>query len=134
MTRIIIEANKKQNSPATATVVNFGVSFLHLKVTEKTENPTEEVMPKINPTRELSPVFPNAIIIIPTVAIIIEIQTLTVICSFKKMKAKSAVKNGIAAKQSNVIAAVVLVIEYIKEIIAIPRPEPPSIPDFPIFK
>ena len=32
----------KQNKPATATVVNFGVSFLHLKVTEKTEKPIDE--------------------------------------------------------------------------------------------
>ena len=28
-----------QKSPATTTVVNLGVSFLHLKETEKTENP-----------------------------------------------------------------------------------------------
>ena len=36
----------KQNKPATATVVNFGVSFLHLKVTEKIENPIDDVSPK----------------------------------------------------------------------------------------
>ena len=34
-------------------MVNFGVSFLHLNVTEKTENPIEEVIPKINPITEL---------------------------------------------------------------------------------
>ena len=43
----------KQKKPANATVVNLGVSFLHLKVTEKTEKPIEEVIPKINPIREL---------------------------------------------------------------------------------
>ena len=32
-------AKTKQNSPAIATVVNFGVSFLHLRVTENTEKP-----------------------------------------------------------------------------------------------
>ena len=75
------------------------------------EKPTEEVIPKINPTREFSPVFPKAIIIIPIVAIIIDIQTLREICSFKKINAKSAVKKGIAAKHNKVIAAVVFVIE-----------------------
>ena len=106
-----VKPNTKQNKPAKATVVNFGVSFLHLKVTEKTEKPTEEVIPKTNPIREFSPVLPKAIIIIPIVAIKIDIQTLTEICSFKKINAKSAVKNGIAAKHNKVIAAVVLVIE-----------------------
>ena len=73
-------------------------------------------------------------IIIPIVAITIDIQTFTEICSFKKINAKSAVKKGIAAKHNNVIAAVVLVIEYIKEIMATPKPKPPKIPDLPIFK
>ena len=36
-------ANTKQNNPAIATVVNFGVSFLHLSVTENTEKPIEDV-------------------------------------------------------------------------------------------
>ena len=111
LNKIIIVANTKQKKPAKATVVNLGVSFLHLKVTEKTEKPTEEVIPKMNPTREFSPVFPNAIIAIPTVAMIIDIQTFVEICSFKKIKANSAVKKGIAAKHNNVIAAVVFVIE-----------------------
>ena len=51
--KIITVAKIKQNNPATATVVNLGVSFLHLKVTEKTEKPTEEVIPKINPTKPI---------------------------------------------------------------------------------
>ena len=107
----ITDENKKQNKPAIATVVNFGVSFLQRKVTEKTENPIEESIPKTKPTTELDPELPKAIIIIPIVAIKIDIQTFNVIFSFKNKKAKSAVKKGIAAKQSKVIAADVLVIE-----------------------
>ena len=69
MIKIIRVAKIKQNNPATATVVNLGVSFLHLKVTEKTEKPIEDVIPKINPIKEFFSVFPTAIIIIPIVAI-----------------------------------------------------------------
>ena len=101
----------KQNNPATATVVNFGVSFLHLSDTEKIEKPIEDVIPKRNPIKEFFSVFPIAIIIIPTVAIKIEIQTFKDIFSFKNIKARSAVKNGIAAKHKSVIAALVFVIE-----------------------
>ena len=109
--KITIAANKKQKKPAKATVVNLGVSFLHLSETEKTENPIDEIIPKINPMSEFSPECPKAIINIPIVAIRIEIQTFIEICSFKKINAKSAVKNGIAARQSSVIAAEVFVIE-----------------------
>lgn len=109
--KIIIVANTKQKKPAKATVVNLGVSFLHLKDTENTENPIEDVIPNTNPTKEFSPLLPNAIIAIPIVAIAIDTQTLIVIFSFKKRKANSAVKNGIAAKHNKVIAAEVLVIE-----------------------
>mgnify|MGYP004413268915 FL=1 len=105
------DAKTKQNNPEKATVVNFGVSFLHLKVTEKTEKPSEEVRPKTKPVNDFSPVFPRAIIIIPTEAISIEIHTLKEIFSLKNRKANKAVKKGIAAKQSKVTAALVLVIE-----------------------
>ena len=81
--KIIIVATRKQNSPATATVVNFGVSFLHLRVTEKTEKPIEDVIPKRKPNNEFFSVLPNAMIIIPMVAKNIEIQTLIEIFSFK---------------------------------------------------
>ena len=80
-------------------------------MTEKTENPNEDVIPNISPISEFSPVLPKAIITIPRVATIIENQTLNDICSFKKINAKSAVKKGIAAKHNKVIAAVVFVIE-----------------------
>ena len=106
-----IDAKTKQKKPEKATVVNFGVSILHLKVTEKTENPIEESIPKIKPTAELDPELPKAIIIIPTVAINMEIQTFSDIFSLRNKKANSAVKKGIAARQSKVIAAEVLVIE-----------------------
>ena len=94
-----------------ATVVNLGVSFLHLSVTENTENPIEEVIPKINPIKEFFSSLPKAIIIIPIVAIIIDIQTFIEIFSFKNKKANKAVKKGIAAKHNKVTAAVVFVIE-----------------------
>jgi hypothetical protein len=124
----------KQKNPANAVVVNFGVSLRHLKLTENTANPIEDVIPKTNPIKDASDVLPTAIIPIPIVAIDIDIQTFKEIFSFKNRKASKAVKNGIAAKQSRVIAALVFVIENIKEIIAIPSPEPPIKPEIPILK
>ncbi len=70
----------------------------------------------------------------PKDATIIEIQTVIEIFSFKNKKPKRAVINGIDAKQSNVIAAVVLVIDHIKVIMAVASPAAPKIPDNPIFK
>ena len=130
----MIAEKTMQKSPAIATVVNLGVSFLHLSVTEKTEKPIEEVIPKINPIKEFFSVFPKAIIIIPMVAIIIAAQTFREIFSFRNKNPSSAVKKGIAAKQSNVTAALVLVIEYINVIIAKPSPIPPINPDIPTLK
>ena len=109
--KITIAAKVRQKKPENATVVNLGVSFLHLKLTEKTEKPTEELIPKIKPNKEFFSVLSNAIIVIPTVAIKIDTQTLVDIFSFKNKKPNNAVKNGIAAKQSKVIAALVFVIE-----------------------
>tara|TARA_B100001093_G_scaffold389923_1_gene376181 strand:+ start:360 stop:749 length:390 start_codon:yes stop_codon:yes gene_type:complete len=125
----IIDAKIKQKKPEKATVVNFGVSVLHLKVTEKTENPIDDNIPKIKPIIEFDPELPKAITIIPIVAINIEIQTFNEIFSLRNKKAKSAVKKGMAARQSKVIAAEVLVIEYMKLIIAIPNPVPPMMPE-----
>ena len=48
---ITAEDTKKQIRPANATVVNFGVSFLHLKLTEKTEKPNADTMPSTNPIK-----------------------------------------------------------------------------------
>ena len=130
---IAIDEKTTQKNPAKATVVNLGVSFLHLNVTEKTEKPIEAVRPNTNPIKDFSLVLPRAIIKIPAVAMTIEIQTFKEIFSFKNKKANKAVKKGIAAKHKSVIAALVFVIEYINEIIAIPRPTPPKNPDLPIF-
>ena len=87
----------KQKNPANAVVVNFGVSLRHLKLTENTANPIEDVIPKTNPIKDASDVLPTAIIPIPIVAINIDIQTFKEIFSFKNRKASKAVKNGIAA-------------------------------------
>ena len=129
-----IVANTKQKKPAKATVVNFGVSFLQRKLTEKTEKPIAEINPKITPNIDPVSKFPQAIIIIPILATIIDIQTLNETFSFKNKKPSSAVINGIAARHNNVIAAVVLVIYQIKVIIAIPSPVPPIVPEYPIFR
>ena len=131
--RDLTQEKAKQKNPANATVVNFGVSFLHLRVTENTEKPIDDVIPKTNPIIVFCSPLPIAIIKIPNAAINIEIQTLKDIFSFKNKKANKAVKKGIAAKHNKVIAALVFVIEYINEIIAIPRPTPPKRPDLPIF-
>ena len=130
----IAAENKKQNKPANATVVNFGVSFLHLKLTENIEKPNAETNPKIRPGKVLSSKFPNDIIIMPKVATNIAIHTFTEILSLKNKKPKRAVIKGIAAKHNKVTAAVVFVIDQIKEIMAVASPIPPIIPDKPILK
>ena len=130
---IITPENKQQNNPAMATVVNFGVSFLHLNETEKIENPIADTSPKIKPKKVFFSVLPTDIIIIPNVAIPIANQTLIEIFSFRKRKPNSAVIKGIAAKQRSVIAAVVFVIDQINVIIAIAKPRPPTTPEIPIF-
>ena len=129
-----IDENKQQNKPAIATVVNFGVSFLHLKVTEKIEKPNAEARPKIRPGSVFFSTFPSAITIIPNEATRIDIHTVIEILSLKNIKPSIAVINGIAAKHNNVTAAVVFDIDQIKVIIAVARPAPPSIPEIPIFK
>ena len=122
-----------QNKPAIATVVNLGVSFLHLKDTEKTEKPSAEASPNNNPNNVPVEKLPIAMTIIPIDANTIAIHTLKEIFSCKNKKPKKAVINGIAARHSKVTAAEVLVIDQIKDIIAIPKPVPPIKPDQPIF-
>ena len=124
----------QQNIPAKATVVNFGVSFLHLNDTENIEKPKADTRPKTKPMNELFPSLPKLIIKIPIDAKDIEIHTPRAILSLRNKKPSKAVIKGIAAKQSNVMAAVVWVIDQIKEIIANPRPEPPITPEIPILK
>ena len=129
----IIEENNAQIKPAMATVVNLGVSFLHLKDTEKMENPIAAIRPKISPTIDPLFSFPNAIIIIPKAATKIDIQTPNETFSFKNKNPNNAVINGIAAKHNKVIAAEVDVIDQMKAIIAEASPTPPIIPDKPIL-
>lgn len=131
---IITKENKQQNMPAKATVVNFGVSFLHLKVTEKIEKPTADVNPKSSPVIDPTETLSRDIIATPVVAIIIDIQTLIDIFSFKNKNPNKAVIKGIEAKHNKVIAAVVFVIDQMKVIIADPRPIPPIVPEIPILK
>ena len=131
---IITRENIQQNIPAKATVVNLGVSFLHLSETEKIENPKADARPNINPLIDPKEKVPNAIMTIPAEATNIAIQTLAEIFSFRNKNPNKAVIKGIAAKHNNVIAAVVLVIDQIKVIMAVPSPIPPITPDIPIFK
>ena len=91
---INIDENMQQNKPAIATVVNFGVFFLHLKVTEKIEKPIEEVIPNTKPIKEDFSVFPKAIITIPIVANTIAIQTFKLILSLKNKKPSNVVKRA----------------------------------------
>ena len=132
--RITTSENKQQNKPAIATVVNLGVSFLHLNETEKTENPNADARPNIKPLIDPKEELPIAMITMPTDATNIAIQTFTDIFSFKNKKPNKAVIKGIAAKHNKVIAAVVFVMDQIKVIIAVPSPIPPIVPDIPIFK
>ena len=125
---------KQHNKPAVDTVVNFGVSFLHLKETENIEKPKAAAKPNINQPIEFVLSLLIAMIIIPIAAIIIEIQTPKEIFSFKNKKPNNAVIKGIAARHKSVIAAVVFVIDQINDIIAIARPTLPIAPDNPIFK
>ena len=94
--------------------VNTEIALLSVEGVEieaKIEKPIDEAIPKTNPIKDFSPPFPIAIINIPIVAIIIDIHTLKEILSLKNKKANNAVKKGIAAKQSKVMAALVFVIE-----------------------
>lgn len=131
---IIVREKQKQNKPAKETVVNLGVSFLHLNETEKIEKPRAEAKPYIRPFIDPSEKLSIAIIAIPNVASNIANQTLNDMFSLKNKKPNKAVINGIAAKHNKVIAAVVLVIDQINKIIAEPRPIPPITPEIPIFK
>ena len=130
---IIIEENMQQNNPAIATVVNFGVSLLHLNVTENTENPIDDIIPNNSPNKDVVALLSKAIIIIPVVAINIEIHTLIDICSFKNKKPNSAVIKGIDAKHKRVTATEVLVTDNINVIMPIPKPIPPTKPETPIL-
>ena len=83
-----------QKIPAMATVVNFGVFFFHLRETVNPAKPNEESNPLIKPNSVPSPLLSNDINIIPAAAIIIAMNVVFEIFSFKKIYAKIAATNG----------------------------------------
>ena len=87
-------ATAAQKIPAIATVVNFGVFFLHLSETVNPANPKDDNKPLIRPNKEPSPLLSKDINIIPPAAIIIDINVVLEIFSLKKIYAKIAATNG----------------------------------------
>ena len=87
-------ATIEQNIPAIATVVNFGVFFLHLRETVNPAKPNEESNPLIKPNSVPSPLLSKDINIIPAAATDIAISVDLEIFSFKKIYAKIAATNG----------------------------------------
>jgi len=77
--------NTPQNSPATATVVNFGVFFLHLNETEKNENPNADKSPTAKPNKVPICRLLKAIKTIPMAAIIIAAKVVFETFSLRKM-------------------------------------------------
>ncbi len=126
-------ATAAQKIPAIATVVNFGVFFLHLRETVNPAKPNDESNPLIKPNSVPSPLLSNDINIMPAAAIIMAIKVVVEIFSFKKTYAKIAAMKGIAANIIIVTAAVVVVIERIKVMFPMPRLAPPINPDSPIL-
>ena len=63
--------------------MNLGVSFLHLRLTEKIANPKDESIPKTKPNNELVLVLPIAITAIPIAEMVIDIHTLIEIFSLR---------------------------------------------------
>ena len=77
-----------------ATVVNFGVFFLHLRETVNPAKPNDESNPLTKPNNVPVSLLSNDINIIPAAAIIMAINVVFEIFSFKKIYAKIAATNG----------------------------------------
>ena len=77
--------NTAQNSPATATVVNVGVFFLHLNETEKNENPNADKSPTAKPNKVPICRLLKAIKTIPMPATIIAAKVVFETFSLRKM-------------------------------------------------
>ena len=118
--------------PPVDIVVSFGIFFFHLRETVKPAKPNEDNRPLIKPNKVPLCLLSNDINIIPAAAIIKAIKVVLEIFSLKNMYAKIAAKKGIAANIIIVTAAVVVVIDSIKVILAIPRLIPPINPEKPI--
>ena len=123
----------EQKIPAMATVVNFGVFFLHLRETVNPAKPNDEINPLTKPNTVPVSLLSNDINITPAAAIVMAINVVFEIFSFKKTYAKIAAMKGIAASIKRVTAVEVDVIESIKVILAVPRLMPPISPDKPIL-
>ena len=93
----------------------------------------DDINPLIKPNNVPVSLLSKEIKIIPVAAIIIAMRVLFEIVSFKKMYANKAAIKGIAPNIIKVTAAVVVVIENTKVILAIPRHVPPIRPAKPIF-
>ncbi len=119
--------------PPNDTVVSFGTFFLHRRETVNPAKAEDEINPLIKPNSVPVSLLSKDIKIIPAAAIIIAINVLFEIFSFKKIYASKAAIKGIAPNIIMVTAAVVVVIENTKVILAIPRHIPPINPDKPIF-
>ena len=102
-----IKEKVAQNNPATATVVKVGVFFLHLKETEKIENPNDDKRPIAKPNKVPRCLLVKAIKVIPIAAITIEVKVIIETFSLRKIYPNIAVINGIAANIKSVTAAVV---------------------------
>ena len=124
---------KAAKIPPIETVVSFGVFFLHLRETVNPAKPNCEINPLIRPNNVPLCLLSNEINIIPAAAINIAIKVVVEIFSFKKIYAKIAAVKGIAPNIIIVTAAVVVVIERTKVILATPRHTPPINPEKPIL-
>ena len=77
--------NVPQNNPATATVVNVGVFFLHLNETEKKEKPNADRSPTTKPNKVPIYRLLKAIKTMPIAATIIAIKVVFETFSLRKM-------------------------------------------------
>ena len=77
--------NTPQNNPATATVVNVGVFFLHLNETEKKEKPNADKSPTTKPNKVPISLLLKPIKIIPMAAAIIAVKVVFETFSLRKM-------------------------------------------------
>ena len=119
--------------PPKDTVVSFGIFFLHRRETVNPAKADDDINPLIKPNNVPVSLLSKEIKIIPVAAIIMATRVLFEIVSFKKKYASKAAIKGIAPNIIKVTAAVVVVIENTKVILAIPRHIPPTNPEKPIF-
>ena len=86
--KITQRAKIEQNIPATATVVNLGVFFLHLRETVNPAKPNDESKPLTSPNKVPSPLLSNARKITPIAAIDIAVKVEKKFFPLKRYKLK----------------------------------------------